>query len=194
MNERNRFLIIDCETGGIDADKHSILTIAGIGWEPGKEINTNSIFNISIKEHNLNIDPEAIKVNNINLNDIVMYGLPPGEAVNEIVRAITFWNATEPVILAGHNVSFDIAFLKRLFRLANRNDFKAYFSHRSLDTASIFKFLQISKMVDDFGNSSNAFFKFCNVEIKDKDRHTAKGDALATAQSLEYLYYYLLKK
>ena len=38
MSLQNTFLVIDTETGGLDPGYHSLLSIAGVLWTPGKEI------------------------------------------------------------------------------------------------------------------------------------------------------------
>ena len=44
------------------------------------------------------------------------------------------------VTCAGHNVSFDISFVKQMFK-NNKRSFENYFSHRLIDTSSILSFL-----------------------------------------------------
>ena len=45
----------------------------------------------------------------------------------------------------------------------------------------------ISGKIKGFRASADTLFKAANVEIAEEDRHTAMGDALATAKSLEVL-------
>ena len=49
------------------------------------------------------------------------------------------------------------------------------------------KVLMISGKIKGFRASADTLFKAANVEIAEEDRHTAMGDALATAKSLEVL-------
>ena len=48
-------------------------------------------------------------------------------------------------------------------------------------------FLMISGKVKGFRASADVLFESAGVEIAEKDRHTAFGDALATAKSLDIL-------
>ena len=45
----------------------------------------------------------------------------------------------------------------------------------------------LSGKVDGYRASGDALFKSAGVEIEEKDRHTALGDAVATAYALESL-------
>jgi len=45
----------------------------------------------------------------------------------------------------------------------------------------------LSGKVDGYRASGDALFKAAGVEIEEKDRHTALGDAVATAYALESL-------
>lgn len=81
--------------------------------------------------------------------------------------------------IAGHNVAFDVQFIKQLFLSCNRS-YEKMFSHRVVDTYSIIKFLSDCQLIPKSVNSSASAFKhFC---IKVDGRHTALGDARATAQ------------
>lgn len=193
MDLQNTFLVIDTETGGLDPGKCSLLSIAGVVWGP--DLPPQNLFSFFIREDNLSIEPGAIEVNKINLNEVISKGLTPSKACLEIqTKLAQFFNPNndtnlpqEPILLAGHNVGFDIAYLKRLFRLGNSNVYSKLFSHRSLDTASVLKFLQLMGHIPSGKVSSDVLFQFCGVEIPPEHRHTALGDAVGTAASLDFL-------
>ena len=193
MDLNNTFLVIDTETGGLDPGKHSLLSVAGVIW--GLETPPQTLFSFYVREYNLSIDPEALAVNNINLNEVVSKGLTPARACLEIQsKLVGFLNPNtttflpqEPLTVAGHNVGFDIAFLKRLFRLGENNNYSKLFSHRSLDTASVLKFLQLMGHIPSGKVNSDILFQYCGVEVPLEYRHTALGDAVGTAASLDFL-------
>lgn len=181
------FLIIDTETGGLDASKHSILSLAGIAWHPGiKEIENS--FTFGIAEPEIFAMPEAIAVNKINTDHLKKYGYSPWAAINQIKIFLNqvFSNERKPIILIGHNVGFDISFLKRLYKLGGE-DFYKDFSHRSIDTSSILSFLMCTGYLEFSSPKSDTLFEFCNVQVPEKDRHTALGDAVATFKALNVL-------
>lgn len=193
MDFNNTFLVIDTETGGLDPGKHSLLSIAGVIW--GLETPPQTLFSFYVREDNLSIDPEALAVNKINLNEVVSKGLTPKEACLFIQQKLTLvlnpnsetFLPSEPLTVAGHNVGFDIAFLKRLFRLGNSDVYSKLFSHRSLDTASVLKFLQLMGHIPSGKVNSDILFQYCGVVVPEEHRHTALGDAVGTAASLDYL-------
>lgn len=193
----NTFLVVDCETGGLEPGKHSLLSVAGVVWSP--DIQPTELFNFYIHEENLNVSKSALEVNKINLNKVILEGFSPKSATNIITESIVRFFAKElnividnknTITLAGHNVGFDISFLKRLWRLGvpGENSFPSFFSHRSLDTSSISKFLQMIGHFPEGKASSDALFDYCGVQIPAEMRHTALGDAMGTAQSLDFLY------
>ena len=83
------------------------------------------------------------------------------------------------ITLAGHNVHFDVAFLKPFFA-ANNKDFSQYFSHRVIDTSSILYYLYLSGRMKQKATSSDKAFELFDIHVE--GRHTALGDAVATAE------------
>jgi len=185
MTKNQTFLVVDTETGGLNCEKHSILSIAGVIWEPRSKV--EPIFDLYIKEHFINVVPQALKVNKIDLNKVYA-GDEPFDAVQKIRNSLDEYLGTDrkPIQLVGHNVSFDLGFIKRLYRHAGQ-DYRVDFRDRALDTCSILQFLMISGKVDGYRASADLLFKTAGVELKKEDRHTALGDAVATAESLEAL-------
>ena len=173
-----RLLVIDTETGGLDALTHSILTLGAVVWDNGELVDT---FEIVIAEPSIVADPDALKVNRINLKDVRKDGISPESSVQRIDAFLNeYFKPDERVPLVGHNVGFDIDFLRRLYRLGN-GDYEKRFSHRTVDTAGIIRFLIVAGLIDLDSGSSSAAFKYFGVSIEDQDRHTALGDAIATA-------------
>jgi len=179
------FLVVDTETGGFDPDINSILSIAGIVWEPRKKI--KPLFDFYVCEDKLNVTDAALKVNKIDLED-VKQGLKPVDAVITIKKALDkrFGHDREPLTLVAHNAPFDVSFIKRLYRLA-KHDYYIDFKDRALDTCSILHYLMIAGKIKGSSPSADVLFEATSIKIAKKDRHTAKGDALATARALEKL-------
>lgn len=182
---REKILVIDCETGGLDSEQHSLLSIGGVVLDI-KKSQIIDLFSFYIKEPTLTVQQEALDVNQINLNLIIKCGLSPQNAVEEITNKIQHeFGFGNKVLLAGHNVGFDVAFLKRLFRLANcSNLYKNYFLHRVIDTASIAQFLELVNQAPEGTSSLDSILKFTKVPILNKKRHCAVDDANLTAQAL----------
>ena len=187
MKKNQKYLVIDTETGGLCAVKNSILSIAGVLWEPGKTI--EPIFDLYIKEHFISVEEKALQVNKMDMNKVFM-GDEPYIAVRKIQKALDerLGDDRKPIQLVGHNIAFDIAFTKRLYRNAGlEKEYDKDFRDRALDTCSILEFLMLSEKVEGYRASADLLFKTAGVEIEEKDRHTALGDAVATAYALEAL-------
>lgn len=181
-------LVIDTETGGLDSEKHSILTIAGVCLDTDKGTVT-PLFDLLIREATLSVDKQAMEVNKIDLNVVVKDGLSPADAVTQIVEKLqNNFPIGKQILLAGHNVGFDVAFMKRLFRLSGTtHDFGKMFSHRVLDSASLIQYLQLVGIAEAGSPNLDMLLKVAEVPYETNMRHTAIGDARLTAQAISNL-------
>ncbi len=179
---KNKLLFIDTETGGVNPSKHDLLSIGLVVWESEKILSTEEIL---VKGNSRRVTKEAIAINHINLSNHNKSGLTKAQAIEKIIKFVNKHFKEKPVILAGHNVSFDIAFIKYLFEKQGVDYYK-YFSHRHIDTTSILQYFGIKNNLSNrellsFSSSDKAFSNF-GIHIKEQDRHTALADAFATAQ------------
>lgn len=171
-----KLLFIDTETGGIDPQRHSLLSIGLVVWEDGVVVATSEIF---INDGNEGYTKEALSINNIDLVQHKKEAIGSAYAVRKMIEFTKYHFETEKITLAGHNVAFDIAFIKQVFK-KNRRSFNNYFSHRSIDTSSILSYLQICNIIKAPIKSSSDAFRYFNISVN--GRHTAVGDALATVE------------
>ena len=182
-----KILVIDCETGGFDPSDSSLLSIAGVCLDT-IESSIVPCFDLLVREPVLKVLPEAIKFNKINLNNIIEHGQEPKDIVDQIQNSLYehFREQrikSEPIALGGHNVWYDAAFLRKMYRYANKN-FDKDFLRRHVDTASMLAFLMISRKILEEPVSSDHLFKVAGIKIPKNKRHTAMGDAYATAQAI----------
>ncbi len=166
-----KLIFLDTETGGINSRVNSLLSVGLVIWEDKKIITKKEFY---IKEKEYNVTTQAIEINKIDLNELKKNGLKKSEIKKEIINLIKE-NFKEKAILAGHNINFDISFLKKIFE---EKEFLEIFSYRSIDVASIMKYLSIKKGLDL--NSLDDAIKYYNLETK--KRHTALGDAIVVAE------------
>jgi DNA polymerase III epsilon subunit-like protein len=183
----HKLLIVDTETGGLDPSKHSLLSVGAVVWQDGQ---VTDKFEVFIAEPCPNLDPEAMQINQINITWLWEHGLQPRRAIEKfhefLSRNFDSLEGGEKIPIAGHNIGFDIGFLKRLYELVGM-DYGKVFSHRVLDTAGIIQFLIIAEKIQLPGAGSTEAFRHFNVAIDPLNRHTALGDALATATLLNRL-------
>jgi DNA polymerase-3 subunit epsilon len=183
-----KLLVIDTETGGIDPDRHSLLSLAAAVWADGRLEGEIEIF---VAEPDITVTARALEINRISLVEHARTAVPPAEALSQLLDFVADHFAAElavgdQVVLVGHNVGFDIGFLRRLCRLAGA-PFPALFSHRSLDTASVLRFLSLAGIVPPSAVASTEAFGFLGLCVPEELRHTALGDARATAELLTRL-------
>lgn len=178
----NKILFIDVETGGLDAAKQSILTFGACIWpfEPGS---FNTCIEFAIRENDIIVENEAMNVNKIDLENIKKYGMSPDTAVHHLYGWLrNHFDMKSSITLGGYNAQFDVSMLKRLFRLANREDIvserASIFGHRIVDLASIARFLKDAGKIPCEPKSNLVFEHFnCTPLIP----HTALHDAIAAA-------------
>ncbi len=183
-----KLLVIDTETGGLDPSTHSILSVGAIVWEDGK---LRDAIEIYVLEQKLQVDSKAMEINRIDLPWLQQHGVSPVDAVKQLLDFIgkNFKEcrvSREKIAIVGHNVNFDVGFLKRLFNLAGQ-DYEEVFSHRVLDTAGILRFLSLAGKISIPSAGSTAAFDYFHIDIKSSERHTALADARATGQLLTKL-------
>lgn len=173
----DRLLFIDTETGGLDPGKHSLLSLAMVVWENGEIIDSEEIL---INDGLLSVTPEALTVNKIDMENHLRTAVSSSEGMEKILAFIgKHFAGRGKITLAGHNVHFDVGFLK-IFFTRNQRNFSDYFSHRIIDTSSILHYLYLAGRTRQKAVSSDDAFKL--FEIRVEGRHTALGDAVATAK------------
>lgn len=183
MFEPYPILVLDTETGGLNPKEHSLLTVAGIAWTPDRQ--PAPLFSFYVREHHVNVTQEAMKINRVDLQKVEEEGLSPKEAVEAIRYALDhhYGPSREKVMLCGHNVDFDKQFIRRLYREAGEV-FQDDFSNKTLDTVAIFQFFMAAGLVPPGKASGDRMFASMGIPVPDAHRHTALGDAWATALSL----------
>ena len=184
-----KLIVLDCETGGLDPTKHAITEIAMLSVDPKgmKEINR---WETLIKSYgDLEYEKDALEVTGISLEDINS-GM---DATKVVAIFIKFCEQLTPKgdrgkhkpIIVGHNVGFDIGFIKRLFEEAGKN-LADYVNTTGTEIAHIDT--QRLAMVKWYDMKSHKLGKCCeraNVTIKNV--HRAMADVMLTYQLLVVL-------
>ncbi len=176
MNKR--LLFVDTETGGVDAEKHSLLSIGLVVWDSHEGVLFEKEIKIKHKEYC--VTKSAQNINHFSRIEHEKDAISSKKAI-AIFYDIKerFFEDYNSIPLAGHNISFDIQFIRHLF-LNNNRSFEKLFSHRSVDTYSIIKFLVDCGLLPESINSSASAFKHFYITVQ--GRHTSLGDARATAE------------
>lgn len=174
-----KILVIDTETGGLDAKKHSLLTIGLAVYEDGKIIEEQEYF---VKHKEYVITPKALEVNKINIIEHDSMALPSNIIIQEIITFMYRHFGTDKPVIAGHNIEFDNGFMDKLFKDENELWYN-YVSHRKIDTCSLINYLMITGKIDLKSASLESCIEYFKIETE--ERHTAKDDVRATIKLLE---------
>lgn len=176
-------IFCDTETGGTNPDKHSLLSVGLVAWN-----RTDGIVDkceVFLKSDTYSFTKKAIGLNKFDRLEHDAIAVSHNYAVN-VIRGFCIKNTgkKEEIQIAGHNIQFDVAFLKKLFKEENHS-FNSLFSHRMIDTFSILKYLNDAGKIEMNPISSANAFKLFGIIVE--KRHSALGDAIATAQLYEAL-------
>jgi DNA polymerase-3 subunit epsilon len=161
-----RFAIIDIETTGLRAGHEKITEIAII-LHDGKQI---------IEEFSSLVNPERkipyFITQLTGINDQMVSDAPK---FYELARNII--ELTDNATIVGHNVNFDYSFLKSEFKSLGYD-----FQRKTMDTIKLSR-----KLIP--GLPSYSLGKLCtSLNIPNKSRHRAAGDAMATTKLFELLF------
>ncbi|HEY4064439.1 MAG TPA: 3'-5' exonuclease [Puia sp.] len=181
MNE-DKILFIDTETGGIDAATNSLLSLALVVW---KETEIRASMEILINDGVLNVTAKAMEINGIDLEEHKKNAVTPAIAVQQFDAFLKeHFQEGEKIVLGGHNITFDVNFLNT-FLTRNGYNFQKRFSHRFVDTATVLFYLYLTGKIKKKIVSSQDAFDYFGIIVE--GRHTALGDAVATAQLFSQL-------
>jgi DNA polymerase III epsilon subunit-like protein len=171
-------LFIDTETGGLDPRQHSLLSVALVVGEGPRVANRLEIL---IRHEPFVVSAGGMKVNRIDLVQHAAAALDPDMAlgVMNVFLDQHFPHLCKPIILAGHNVGFDQAFLGTFLESLGHH-LEPRFSHRVVDTHSLAAALRDAGKLPLDNLGSSALFAHFGIQVPEDKRHTAMGDALAT--------------
>jgi len=181
----NTILVTDCETTCLSPSRGNLLTAAFSVLDSDK-LEAVATLDLAITSEIYHVSPAALKCNKI---DLVQHD-EREDAVSSTVASERFQEFLQPyqmhaddrIILCGHVVSFDAAWLQHHLYAPL---VWARTSHRFLDTASIALFLQlIGKLPDGLGTSLEKLCAHFGIQY---EAHNARQDCDATIQLLQHL-------
>ena len=172
------FLFLDTETGGLDPGRHSLLSLGLVVGHGPERVHSLEIL---VKHEPYVVSAGGMQVNRIDLVQHSAAALDPAMAaiVLKVFLDQHFPHHCQPIVLAGHNVGFDQAFLK-VFLESQGQTLEPRFSHRIVDTHSIAAALRDAGKLPLDNLGSSALFAHFGIIVPEDKRHTALGDALAT--------------
>lgn len=170
-----RLIWVDTETGGLDAEQDALLSIGLADWQDGR---IGETLEILVDPEGLRCTEKAMAVNRIDLDVHLSYSVSRSEASRQL-QAWCRARGMGRVMLAGHNLPFDIGFLQRLFAPGM---WSFSFSHRYLDTMQVLAFLGHAGLIPDGIAKLDQAIAHFGIPVESGKRHTALADAIAAAQ------------
>ena len=164
-------VVIDCETGGLDAERDALLSIALVYEQNGLLAVEEQCFKPILGK---NVGQKALEVNGFTLEELDQFVDPQcyeGDAIAHRIRNI-LQNAD---VVAGWNVGFDVAFLMNFFKDLDMGlALKKVVDYKDLAQAHYAR--SIDRVPANFKLGTVA--KFEGIELN--NAHTASADAKAT--------------
>lgn len=167
-----RFVAVDCETGGLDKTKHSLLTL----HMRVLDINLDVIDQISIavKHSVYHVTPGALKVNGIDLVKHDQIAVPVENAAFMISGFLEVHSREEKLLFMAHNAPFDKGFIDATW---GEELMKAFIDYHSFDTVVLGV---IEKLLGTMGpkQSLNLGKIADTLHLEKGPPHTAEGDVI----------------
>jgi len=165
---------VDCETTGLDPTRHEILEIGVIRVE-GRTLETLGMFDLRVQPARIDeADPQALRVNGWNAEEWK-------DAVPLDVALVRTGPLLEGALLAGHNVSFDRAFLDAAWRSTGLP--RPEMDHHVLDTATLAWPLLVAGLVESL--SLDPVCRYLGIEAAQS--HRALIDARRSLEVARHL-------
>jgi DNA polymerase III subunit epsilon len=172
MNFDKRALIaIDVETSGTDPYAHQLLaaSLVPIGSDAPP-------FSFFVRPAVVTWSPAGRQYFGLYESAWNELAKRPDEAMRDLGAYLQDSFSSAELFLVGHNVGFDISFLKQI----SRGQPFPRLSHRAIDTHTILRLLSWMGRIPESACSSSGAFSYFGIEPPAGDRHTALGDACAT--------------
>lgn len=129
-----KILWLDVETTGLNKEKCDIIQIAGIVIINGEE---KERFNFHCQPINWeNIEPTSFEKTGMTFEKLREFQMPQElyiKFIELLDKYIDRYNKEDKFYLAGHNVQFDLEFLKNFFIKMGNNYFGSYFYYHTID-------------------------------------------------------------
>lgn len=176
------YLVIDTETGGVDPQKHSLLTAYFALYSD--DLNFINDLEVTPSSDEYVISPKALEINNINLVEHSKGAEPSASMrLGNFLSFATYTYGTRPIPV-GHNVEFDLQFVYN--NLLSKRDWEHYVSYRKLDTSSVIQFLQLTgHLSSNLRGSLQETAK--HLDVTGGEAHNARGDVETTVNVLKAL-------
>lgn len=184
LKKNQPYIVIDTETGGLDFKTNALI-----------EVSYAIIINrfIPVRRQLLMFDrkhitEKALEINNYKMEDIRTYDGPMQAVVQfieDIDKVVKAYDPTEKIIPVGHNVMFDMKFIKQWMEDMNEGEFYWMFFAKPLDTLTLAREARDRGWILTENAKLETIAEYFGCERV--GAHTAKVDVEMTIDVLEQL-------
>lgn len=184
-----KFLYLDCETTGLDADKHGVIQVACIVTKGENIISAKEVDRLNLRFNPISIgcevSKEALEVNGIKKKEIKTF---PTDSFKKLIKFfekhINKYDKEDKFVVIGQNVKFDVEMLHGWARRENFDFMGSFVDWRVIDT------LSIARLESSLGKINPENFQLATLckeyGIEEPD-HDAMDDITATKHLLEQM-------
>jgi len=172
-------LFLDIETVGLDPSINSIIEISGKFYSNGA---IQSEFHSKGFSPNTKVNLGALVVNKQKIKTLLLAGKDKQEQQMLCEFVDYALDLPRDTVICGHNVNFDINFIKTRFDINSIDGFNNLFSYKVLDTATIGLFLQSVGIIKTDKVSLSRLAEVLKIPFNKDDLHGAKFDTELTAK------------
>jgi len=180
----SRYICFDTETTGLHSSCN-LLTAHFIVLN--KNLEKIDSLDLKIKYPVYTVYAKALEVNKINLvdHDKDPDSLFISDANNRLISFLQKNKGQFRYIPVGHNINFDIQFIK-WSKLLSEEEYSKYISANALDTLTIANFLKITGFIPSTQPLKLvSLCKFLNISTDDSNAHNAEYDTKMTVELLK---------
>lgn len=168
---------IDCETGGLDPEKHALLSIGYALVD--KSFRVISCGEFFVKANPKRVIPAALQVNGIDMKTHNLRAQHKKTVARTLQNILTHHFGDKPAKIFGQNVPFDVSFLNKL---SVDTGYKFNFDYGYIDTQAFTRVLEALGELPVENCKLTTLCKYFKIRIG--KAHTGLSDILRTAALL----------
>ena len=178
---RPMYLFLDNEMGGLEREKHSLLTVYLMMTDDNYNVISDLYLYLKPDDGIYKVCGEAMAVNKINLLEHDKKAITYKEGGTKLynwLKSLTD-NGKVKATVVGHGIHGDVDWI--VYHLMSRASFENFTSYRKLDTSSTCQFLKsVGMFPEDVSGSLLSLAKHFKVEVDENAAHDAKYDTQLT--------------
>lgn len=179
MNTRPHYFCFDTETGGLSSS-NSLLTLYGLILDEGFKQIGHIDLTLKPDSGQYIVEAAAMGINRISLVDHDKRAMPYKKAKETLYKFLYLY---KPLHLIGHNVAFDVKFVKRHLFGGSRRELDSLFTRHVHDTKNNATFLKTCGLIpEDIGVGLAQQLKFFFPDVDLSGHHNAEWDAKMTCK------------